>query len=191
MNGSIEIVRAILDMKWMSMSGWIQRWRSHRRPFQPRLPNFWTAIGRPLSMAWIRQMLRWRMYSDLFLNCRWIFSQVFCPEQSVLFSFFFLNGELLWWVYYIFCLMRIAMNYLWFQSSFPYGSNIESSYFNVPGYPSPALKLPQHNSDFTSLPPAVNLSHDHNRTGSQHDLLDGLETRRWVLLFLFYNVKWR
>lgn len=64
------------------------------------------------------------------------------------------------------------------QNTLPYGSNVES-YFKVPGYMSSGLKLPQHNTDFTSLPPGVNLSHDIQRTASQNDLIDGLETRRF------------
>lgn len=41
-----------------------------------------------------------------------------------------------------------------------------------------SLRMPNHSADFTSLPPGVNLNQESNKTGSQNDLLDGLENRR-------------
>lgn len=60
----------------------------------------------------------------------------------------------------------------------PFGQN-QNSFFTAPGYPAYGAKMPQqHGTDFTSLPPGVNLNHDNQQTGSQNDLLDGLENRR-------------
>lgn len=62
-----------------------------------------------------------------------------------------------------------------------YTNNIETSpYFQAMNLvPTAAgLKMQSHHSDFTSLPPAVNLNTDTNRSSSQNDLLDGLDNRR-------------
>lgn len=90
---------------------------------------------------------------------------------------------LLIWLIWMIWMNTWGICLLLFQSSFPYGATNEpSSYFNVPGYPSHGLKLPHHSADFTSLPPGVNLNHENNRSGSQNDLLDGLEARRYVCM---------
>lgn len=44
--------------------------------------------------------------------------------------------------------------------------------------PMHALRMSNHSADFTSLPPGVNLNQESNKSGSQNDLLDGLENRR-------------
>lgn len=57
--------------------------------------------------------------------------------------------------------------------------NLDASpYFPVPNFPAiaPTFTMQNQHSDFTSLPPAVNL--DINKSDSQHDLLDGLNNRR-------------
>lgn len=67
------------------------------------------------------------------------------------------------------------------QSSFAFVNNFETSpYFRASNFASPSManKTPSHHSDFTSLPPAVNLNADTNRSSSQNDLLDGLDNRR-------------
>ena len=66
-----------------------------------------------------------------------------------------------------------------FQNPHSFESNYDSSpYFPVGNFPN--LKIPNHTTDFTSLPPAMHLNHEANRSNSQNDLLDGLENRRFA-----------
>lgn len=52
-----------------------------------------------------------------------------------------------------------------------------------PYYPfgtSVAPKVTNLGTDFTSLPPGVNLNQESQRSNSQNNLLDGLENRRYI-----------
>lgn len=53
-----------------------------------------------------------------------------------------------------------------------------SQYFPSHMHSTNSLRMPHHSADFTSLPPGVNLNQESNKSGSQNDLLDGLENRR-------------
>ncbi|XP_031631656.1 myb-like protein D isoform X2 [Contarinia nasturtii] len=79
-------------------------------------------------------------------------------------------------------LLRMMPSEFQNQSNFAYVNNFETSpYFRAANFASPSasMKIPSHHSEFTSLPPAVNLNTDTNRSSSQNDLLDGLDNRRF------------
>lgn len=59
------------------------------------------------------------------------------------------------------------------STEMPGNMNIEPSQY----FPT-HLRMPNHSAEFTSLPPGVNLNQESNKSGSQNDLLDGLENRR-------------
>lgn len=67
------------------------------------------------------------------------------------------------------------------QGNYMFTNDIESTpFFQATNFiPTAAgIKMQSHHSDYTSLPPAVNLNADTNRSSSQNDLLDGLDNRR-------------